>query len=763
MSVEYTAYWKEIFNFLNSLTIKFSPFAKYMVETSANNGMVITNDLDNPYYINLAGLYSPLDEPMYVTDIETNKQVLFDIHLKDISPRTAAIYKIPSEEYNTLCLTYPKQQGLIKSIVYPGTSVKDVIAMEDFSIVNCDESLLYENERESIMSAINKFLWVVKERWFIRDYDYEVGYPLAFMGVVEALLPQVISTQRIRNIKTEQVHPLHIWEYLGSKGLGEYQDVLTNKQSLFMYRNIDYILQNKGKKSNLKILADNLLKDLKVQLVGKNILQQTVDTFFHQEIGDSGDQELVGVDNPKFQECQSTPEFINELIVNYSSMNTRDEGSFETMDKILFRVNEENLYPDYSADDSALMEDKFGYSMLNILPTRILEFRKYVLDTRYLAHMTEFIIDSLFYNFIKGTLDYTIKFTDTNTGVNMVLSIEDALLLWQYAHYRYLRQSPVVIQKLFTTRVPYVLQKPDMGIIKNDKFVFNNYSYRFDTIIDVDEIIKDVPFSKGPFKSANAFVKHLGDQFTARIKHTREVRSSANRRYQDCMLHFYSRYLVNHETLNINLTTHKNYQSWIESNERVKLLIDSTNELNNDPQYYHILCEQILSSLLPIETVDAFKSYSGALTDDTEFYAKIKQLFIRLCSKRLLFLDTDRTKYSYITKQSSSLFTEEASDLDAFAGSTSSDWFKMDTSETAHTSLAGSEYDLNFENYRIEESAEIDDFKELNQIELKQVSVKDSARHNLRQVKILKSYGEITDTSDVKLHIGCNLTAVEVL
>lgn len=229
------------------------------------------------------------------------------------------------------------------------------------------------------------------------------------------------------------------------------------------------------------------------------------------------------------------------------------------------------------------------------------------------------------------------------------------------------------------------------------------------------------------------------------------------------MLHFYSRYLVNHETLDINLTTHKNYQSWIESNERVKLLIDSTNELNNDPQYYHILCEQILSSLLPIETVDAFKSYSGALTDDTEFYAKIKQLFIRLCSKRLLFLDTDRTKYSYITKQSSSLFTEEASDLDAFAGSTSSDWFKMDTSETAHTSLAGSEYDLNFENYRIEESAEIDDFKELNQIELKQVSVKDSARHNLRQVKILKSYGEITDTSDVKLHIGCNLTAVEVL
>jgi hypothetical protein len=35
-----------------------------------------------------------------------------------------------------------------------------------------------------------------------------------------------------------------------------------------------------------------------------------------------------------------------------------------------------------------------------------------------------------------------------------------------------------------------------------------------------------------------------------------------------------------------------------------QLPIDSTNELNNDPQYYHVLCEQILSSLLPIETVE---------------------------------------------------------------------------------------------------------------------------------------------------------------
>ena len=63
---------------------------------------------------------------------------------------------------------------------------------------------------------------------------------------------------------------------------------------------------------------------------------------------------------------------------------------------------------------------------------------------------------------------------------------------------------------------------------------------------------------------------------------------------------------------------------------------------------------------------------------------------------------------------------------------------------------------------RQEENAEIDDFKDLNRIELNQVSVKDSARHNLRQMKILKSYGEIVDTSNIKLHVGCNLAAAPV-
>ena len=90
---------------------------------------------------------------------------------------------------------------------------------------------------------MNNFLDHIYNRWYIKDYDYEDTYPLAFMGIIYALLPQVLLTQRLLNLRTDNVHSLHIWEYLASKGLGEYESILSNKQSRFLYKNINYNCQ----------------------------------------------------------------------------------------------------------------------------------------------------------------------------------------------------------------------------------------------------------------------------------------------------------------------------------------------------------------------------------------------------------------------------------------------------------------------------------------------------------------------------------------
>jgi hypothetical protein len=100
-------------------------------------------------------------------------------------------------------------------------------------------------------------------RWDVREFSYEEYYPITQWAALWATLPVVIIGQRVANLKTSSTHSSHIWEYLTSNGLGDYRSVLTRDQELFLYKNIQYIIKNRGKDGTLSILADHLLNTLK--------------------------------------------------------------------------------------------------------------------------------------------------------------------------------------------------------------------------------------------------------------------------------------------------------------------------------------------------------------------------------------------------------------------------------------------------------------------------------------------------------------------
>ena len=187
------------------------------------------------------------------------------------------------------------------------------------------------------------------------------------MGIIYALLPQVLLTQRLLNLRTDNVHSLHIWEYLASKGLGEYESILSNKQARFLYKNINYIYRNKGKKSNIEILSENLLRDLHVTLVGKTIAQESSNALLS---------------------CTTVPEFLNDDIIINGTNEQIDESTKETMENILSRMYDEGYYPDFNkkidltTTNSDYMEDKFSRANTNVLDTRLLEFKKAILNVK---------------------------------------------------------------------------------------------------------------------------------------------------------------------------------------------------------------------------------------------------------------------------------------------------------------------------------------------------------------------------------------------
>lgn len=694
LSVDYTVYRKEVINFLQTVSIKFDLFAEQAQLNAESNAKTMKlSDLDgrnNPYYLNLAGQYSELDDPIYIIPIEepyllddSGKQILDEngqpIENKillsrenlELYPKTASIYKIPNIEYENLLAKYKGQEGLIKSIIYPAKDIDTVIKARNLSVLAYDSSLLEEDEKDSLITAMINFLDHVYDRWYVHDFKYEPAYAVTFMGMIWNLLPSVLFAQRIRNLRTSKVHSMHVWEYLDSKGLGEYKAILSRKQSLFLYRNIDYLIHNKGKKTNIDILAENLLSELHLTLVGKSILQET-----HSN---------NNVESGKFNTCTTYPEFVSDSMTewNDTSEEVLDEDKKQSMQDILYRMYKEGYYPDYMNLDGSInveniesMETKFGLSTMNYLPTRLLEFEKAIINTSNLRFLSEFLVDSLIYQYTKGSLIYKIKFLDKNINRLISLDVGDAIALLYYAHHKASGTTPIYLPVRYTSRICYYNKKP-----KNlpTTFRFNNFTYLINSIINTKQIVSDITFDNGPYLFIEKFMEMLAAQFATLSKHNNQMKANVNTIYQRAMEYYYS-YLTVRETFNLSLSPHYSYKLWLENNEELSLFIEEYDKLENNKERYQELCDLLWMQLLPVEEMNIFDDFTGGEKDNSYIYQGIKKLFTQLCSYRLFFLETDRTRITFIEPPSDSMYIYKSIESDSCSIS-----FSIDQVQTPFT------------------------------------------------------------------------------
>ena len=180
--------------------------------------------------------------------------------------------------------------------------------------------MLQDNEYVSIINAIQSTLDVIRSRWDVKEYVFEDMYPIVQQSLIWYVLYYTIITQRIKNIRTASVHEWHIWEYLKSKGISDYRDVLSFKQALFLYKNIDYLLKHKGTDRNFSILIGALMSELNVSLYTKSLIQststpvttdETVNTLAHQTLN-----EIISIVTPEetLSGTSTTSEVVNNLI-----------------------------------------------------------------------------------------------------------------------------------------------------------------------------------------------------------------------------------------------------------------------------------------------------------------------------------------------------------------------------------------------------------------------------------------------------------------
>lgn len=653
-------YRDEIINFLQSLTLKNRYQAEAYNKDLHDRGYVI--DESNPttwkYYRNLIGEYHESDTVMTVLSLDTQEEIEFRKSLLNTHPRTRAAYRPGYPLYEALIKRYPNQSDLIKNIAFPVSDINAAIAADDLDILAYGQGYLETDELPKIIRDIEEFMHFTGQRWYNGWLEYEPYYLPTFWGTLWQLLFAAICDSRISNIRTSYVHSYHIWDYLTSHGIGNYKDILTRRQSLFLYRNIRYIIERRGRNDNLTLLVNELLAELSVGMVGKILYQQTFD----------GEED-----------CRWVPEFVSEPIQTKYAEAVPPQPPQTPFD-ITNRLQSLGLELDDSFEYVEARTRELQATSSSRLPTKLLEIQPVVINRQYSALLTSFMNDVLMRTVQDDRYNYEAVVIDELTGITIRLYPNDILALAYYCFYRSVGETPVELPNRYTPNIgAYSFGKTFEDI--PERFTYNgNKSMAMLNVLDRESFCGDAIPQEVLYSSPDLFMVELGRSFETMIDQVTFLRSKSQ--LTDLVgtkTAIFS--LLDREHYMINLSPFTLYSQWFASpaNANAQALISNYENSLNARSLYADMAVRLIESILP-STHPSVRPYLDA-EEDRASYNRIKELFIQLCSYTVLFLDTERDKRRWLFLPDLTSDMEGSSKSAEFYDSADGIEFDLDTSK----------------------------------------------------------------------------------
>lgn len=265
----YQLYVNDVIKLAQTLVIKSVDTAdaqnQYITEQIAMGLMPSTYAVDasNPttwrYYMNLAGLYHPADTQMTVVSLDTLETIVFNQANLLVHQATKAAYQFGTRQYEELVSLYPTQETLIKGILHP-IDIATAVDADDWEILYWDTTLVEDNEYSLILN-LQSFIDGMLKRWVNKKYNLaHEYYPIYYHGMMYLMLIPEILNLRLTACGTNEAHSYHVRSFFASRlGLDQYLDSMTLSQSLFFYRNLDYLIHHTGMQSTFDTLMENLL------------------------------------------------------------------------------------------------------------------------------------------------------------------------------------------------------------------------------------------------------------------------------------------------------------------------------------------------------------------------------------------------------------------------------------------------------------------------------------------------------------------------
>lgn len=415
MNNDYQLYVQSAITLARTIVIKSldacNAINEYLIAINGDSAVDKTDKTTWKYYLNLAGQYHSTDMMMTVVSWDTGETINFTVANLAVHKATKVAYAYGTKRYKALLARYPNQEPLILGILNP-VDINTAIAANDGVILTYPDDLIESNEY-SLIENLNGWISDFKARWVNSQFAItDELYVPAYLGIMYMSLAMAIITFRDQMSNTNEAHSFHVRQHLLSHGVpSSVIRYLTKKQSLFFYRNIEYIQRNLGRIEIFEWLVENILTVRQFPLASYKMRHS---------------------DKGLTTNLASTIYFKKVAVNSVYDADVGDHINLATLLSKEIALARNNT--SYISDNADKMATIFKHSLSNVVETKVLESSLINYEDAGQYSIESISINHWIYMAYLGYYNVYVHIENNVTGDELALTMKEAYILYMYVY-----------------------------------------------------------------------------------------------------------------------------------------------------------------------------------------------------------------------------------------------------------------------------------------------------------------------------------------